>query len=301
MAAGGCVALNPGFEDSGAGTGGAESSDTGQRTAGESDSDSSAGKGTSAVTTVTAGESSGSGTMDPTDSSGVPGSESGHADGSSVTSLGESGDSGVDCTPDTTTVTEDAFLQTCFDAECGYRNYGQAERGSLSDGEDAGALLLRVPNPSLEADQIEVTVHLVVEDGFEWETVTLTAYPINSPCEWEEGPSAGLFLEPGVAGVTFHDCNGDPDGAVGWTLGEEGTVWDNIDPGWDSGEFSFEGADVTAGEVFAATLTLDSRVAAPTPDAIVIEADIPFLDELFVFSAEDELDPPVVTVWPLCR
>ncbi len=307
MAAGGCVALNSGFEDSGSGTGGVGSSDTGQKTAGESDTNPSAGEAASAVTTVTEGESSGSGTLDSTDStdpSGPTDSDSGHSGGSSgadsgTTSPGESSESGeVDCTPlSSVVVADDAFLRTCVEGNCFNRNYGQTDVGTLADGVDSSALLLRVPNPANAADEIEVTVYVGVEPDFAGLAFTLTAFPINPPCAWSEGPHDADVLEAGEAGVTYQACNGDPGGSVPWA----GDAWSHVDLAWNLGEYVFEKGDTEGGEVFAVTILLDRLGAGPTPEAILISADIPNFNDVFVFTSEDKIDPPVVDVFSPCR
>lgn len=307
-AAGGCVALNAGFEDTD-GTEGAGSSDTGQRPASDGDSDPSAGGGGgSAVTTVTAGESSGGATTgDPTHSGGSSG-DSGHSTGSSGgdwtggTSVGESSESGgAVCKPASAVVTEDAFLQTCAGGECAFRNFGQTVLGPLGEGEESSFLLLRLPIKSLTASDIEITVHLFAESDLDGSGLTLTAFPISSPCEWSEGPYDGQALEFGEHGATYLDCDGDPAEPAPWSLAKGGTVWDNVDPMWDPGSFSFGDDEVVAGTVFTATISLVRDVPAETPDALVIEADVPFLGDLWVYSSEGGADAPFVDVFSECN
>ncbi len=298
MAAGGCVALNPGFEGSGGGTGGVGSSDTGQKTASDSNASPSGGGAGSAVTTVTEGDSTGGGSSDsdPTDPSGPPPEDTGHSgDSSGGEASSDDSSGGFECTPHAEAVVDDAFLLTCPD-NCGDQNYGQRVFGPLRDGEDVGVLLLRIPNPSPSSDLIEVTVHFVAEGEVAMSSFTLSAVAIDSPCPWVEGERDGGLLAPGEGGATFWNCNGDPNAPFGWTDGD-GTVWDHVDPAWDSGEYTVEAGDIMAGEIFAVTLFLEREEIGATPDALVIEADVTAVEGLYALSSEHDFEPPFVDVW----
>lgn len=305
IAAGGCVALNAGFEESDGSTEGAASSDTGRQTTSDGDSNPSAGG--SAVTTVTAGESNGSDTSDPTDS-GVttmadtggppPVSSTGESSGGVGTSGGETG--GVPCIPLSADVSDDAFLVECF-GECAARNYGQTPAGPLASGDDeSSVLLLRVPVPASDnwAYQIAVTVEIVAENDVVDSDVSLAAYAISPPCDWDEGQRDDEFLEPGEAGVTFRDCDGDPDTDAPWTDG--GSVWGHEDTEWESGEITLKAGDYLLNTPLSVTIILDRAEAGPTPGALLIALNAPFFGDLVVTAAEGEGVAPQVDVYAEC-
>ena len=307
---GGCVALNSGFDPSSDGTGGTEASDTGQRTAGESDSGPSAG-GSSAVTTVTPDDSGGGTTTDPTHSSGNsasdPGDSSGTSGGDSDSSEGDSseGDSGASgdmpCGPPAGgPVDQDAFLLECPDG-CANQNYGQTEQGSLADGEVTGALLLALPVSDVEdADRIEVTLRFVAGGSLPSMGFSIEAYAVGPICDWAEGPHQGAALDDGQPGVTAAYCNGTPGGLLQWTPGIGETVWENLDPEWTSDEVSYGGDEVQGGEPFVETFVLQRRVPGGAPQALLISSDAPGYELLSVFTSESA-NAPFVEVSPACR
>ena len=311
MVAGGCVALNSGFEQAAGSTGGTESSDTGRLSAGESDPDPSAG-GASAVTTVTPGDSSGGGTADPTDSSGGSdgdsgdsgdsGGSSGSSGGESDTSAGDSSETGGPvCIPSAgAQVMEDAFLVTCPGEGCALRNDGQTEEGSLVDGDAVtSVLLLALPVMSASATEVHVTLSFIADGDLAGSEFTIAAYPVFPPCNWSEGPHDDDFLEGGESGVTAAYCDGDLDNPSPWPVGIDGSIWDHIDPTWDPGFLLFEPGDVAAEDLFSETITLERPVAGLTPVAVLIASDAPIFGQLTVFSAE-AFEAPYVDVVSEC-
>lgn len=307
IAAGGCVALNAGFEESDGSTGGAASSDTGRNKASESDSEPSAGG--SAVTTVTAGESNGSDTSTPTDS-GVttvadtggppPVSSSGESSGESTGGLGTSeGESGGDpCGIVEAGVSEDAFLVECPEEdECDQRNYGQSLTGSLAQGDAAfSGLLLEFPVTEPWADHIDVTLDLLADSELAGTTFTISVYPVDVPCIWNEGPEDESFLDPGEAGVTYSACNGDPAMTVPWP-GGAGGVLDYVDPSWSIGTITLDPGDYLVDAPFGVVVALERPALGSTPEALMIVSDIPFLGELVLTSGEGGEYAPFVEVF----
>lgn len=307
MVVGGCVALNSGFEEAAGSTGGTESSGTGRLSAGESDPDPSA-EGSSAVTTVTPGDSSGGETLDPTgppeSSSGDSGGSSGSSGGESDTSIGDSSETGGPvCIPSASAqVMEDAFLLTCPGDGCAFRNYGETEQGSLADGESTSSvLLLALPVMSASATEVHITLSFIADKDLAGSEFTIAAYPVFPPCNWSEGPHDDELLQAGESGVTGADCNGDPDNPIPWAVAVEGSVWDNIDPTWDAGFLSFEPGEIDGGELFSETLTLERPKAGQTPLAVLIASDALSFGQLLVYSSEDMFDPPYVDVVSECR
>lgn len=313
VVAGGCVALNAGFEESAGSTGGTEPSDTGRLSAGESDSDPSAG-GSSAVTTVTPGDSSGE-TADPTgpsgssdgDPSGDSGDDSGGSSGSSGgesdTSVGDSSETGGPvCIPSASAqVMDDAFLLTCPGEGCAVRNYGQTDEGSLADGDTASSvLLLALPVMSASATEVHVTLSFIAEGDLANGEFSISAYPVSPPCNWSEGPHDNEPLQGGESGVTAASCDGDLDNPSPWLVGEDGSIWDHIDPTWDPEYLFFESGDVGAGELFSETMTLERPIPGSTPQAVLITSDALSFGQLTVFSGEDMFDPPFVDVVSEC-
>ncbi len=291
---GGCVVLNPAYEDA-ASTSGADSGSadvTGRDRSSESDA-SSVG--------MTGAE--GSGTASTTIDSSV--STNDDTAGTTETSDSETSvefDVGLPgCSEGAQEIVDDAFLvscgQGCADNDLNYGATASLELWGV--GEETSALLMRVPETAGTVTRAEFSVFVVASEGALEAEPELTLRVIDPPCDWEPGEEDGEAIEVDTPGVTWANCDGESSNPFPW----DGTVFAHVDPSWN-----LETVVLTPGLVEAGTLHVVDFVLTPTvvglagpgPHSILLTSNVPS-GEGFTVLASESGNHPFIRLETDCR